>query len=201
MTYEVQQTRWDRIIRRVSGSIGPGSRVSETISELFPVLDVERVPGELLILGGTNICSGGGLANPAVGESATVQLFNPADSGHLVTLTGLYSAHSSTTDFRWGTTATQRGTPIATETFRDTRSLAPAAPVAQVSVDSAVALADGTNQCRVLASTPFQMHEPNGIAVLAPGTGFEFGNVTTNINLTFAFYWRERPVEESELSL
>ena len=53
--FEVQQNRWDQLIRRVSGSIGPGSRVSETLSELLPVMDVERVPGELLRLMGTDV--------------------------------------------------------------------------------------------------------------------------------------------------
>ncbi len=201
MTYEVQQTRWDRIIRRVSGSIGPGSRVSETISELFPMIDVERVPGELLILGGTAIASGGGTQAGVVAESSVAQLFNPADSGTLVTLTNVYFAMTGVGTVRWGTTSTQRGTVISTQTFRDTRSVAPALPVAQVSQETAVALADGTNQSRLLANVNFRLEDSNGVAVLAPGTGFEIGIILTNIPIFYTFYWRERPAEQSELSL
>lgn len=201
MTFEVQQTRWDRIIRRVSGSIGPGSRVSETLSELFPMIDVERVPGELLLLGGTAISHGGGTLTAIAAEAPTAQLFNPVGSNHLVTITGVYVAFLSTGVVRWGTTSTQRGTVIGTETFRDMRSVSPAQPVGQVSQDSDAALADATNQTRLVANVNLKISDPNGVAVLAPGTGFEIGsNILTN-TIWFSFYWRERPAEQSELSL
>jgi len=199
--FEVQQTRWDRILRRVAGSIGPGSRVSETLSELFPVIDVERVPGELLLLGGTQISNGGGQLAAIAGESPTAQLFNPADSNVLVTITGVYVAFTILGTVRWGTTAVQRGTVISTQVVRDTRVAAPTLPVAQVSQESAVALATGTNQTRILANVNLKLEDPNGVAVLAPGTGFEIGNVTVASTIVYSFYWRERPAEQSELSL
>lgn len=199
MSYEVQQTRWDRIIRRVSSSIGPGSRVSETLSELFPVLDVERVPGELLLLGGTGICHGGGTILSIVGEGATAQLFNPAESNMLVTITGVHFAVAASGTIRWGTTIIQRGTVISTQVFRDMRRVLPELPVAQVSQDSAVALAEGTNQTRALGNTNFTLQDDNGVAVLAPGSGFEIGSAVPNIQIFYSFYWRERPAEESEL--
>jgi len=201
MTYEVQQTRWDRIIRRVSGSIGPGSRVSETISELFPMIDVERVPGELLLLGGTAICHGGGTIIAMAGESPTAQLFNPAGSNMLVTLTKVYFSMVVTGIVRWGTNVIQRGTVISTQQFRDLRRRAPALPVAQVSQDSAVALATGTNQARLLSHTILPIEDQNGVAVLSPGSGFEIGTTTQAVQIFYSFYWRERPAEESELNL
>jgi len=103
MTFEVQQTRWDRIIRRVSGSIGPGSRVSETLSELFPVLDVERVPGELLLLGGTAICVGANDNSGAAGQVARHQIFNPVGSGVIATVSKLIVASTVTQHFRAAT--------------------------------------------------------------------------------------------------
>ncbi len=48
MGQELQQNRYDQLIRRVGGIIGPGSKVVEALGELFPVIDVENVPGELL---------------------------------------------------------------------------------------------------------------------------------------------------------
>jgi len=201
MTFEVQQTRWDRIIRRVSGSIGPGSRVAETLSELFPVIDVERVPGELLILGGTGICHGGGTITAAAGERPTAQLFNPADSNILVTITSVHVGFTMTSIVRWGTTQTQIGTIISTQVFRDTRRLLPALPVAQVSQRSAVAMATATNQTGILVRTNLTLQDENGVAVLAPGTGFEIGNDGIAGTIFYSFYWRERPAEESELSV
>jgi len=201
MTYEVQQTRWDRIIRRVSGSVGPGSRVSETISELFPMIDVERVPGELLLLGGTGIAFGGGTITSIVAEFPTAQLFNPIDSSNLVTITGVRVSFLGSTTVRWGLTSTQRGTVIGTQTFRDTRRLSPTQPIAQVSQDSDPSLATGTNLSRLTTNDILHLEDPNGVVVLAPGTGFDIGGSGTNSTIFYSFNWRERPAEESELSL
>ena len=202
MTYEVQQTRWDRLIRRVSGSIGPGSRVSETISELFPMVDVERVPAELLILGGTGLAFGGGNLPPIVGESPNGQLFNPAGSNQLITVTSIQYAFANPTVVRWGVTNFQRGTVIATQVFRDTRRLLPITPVGQISQDAAVALASGTNQTRMFIDESLTLEDPNAIAILAPGTGFEIGEEAGPVGVfNYSFSWRERPAEPSELSL
>jgi len=203
MTYEVQQTRWDRIIRRVSGSIGPGSRVSETLSELFPVLDVERVPGELLLLGGTGLANGGGTITAGGGNGARAQLFNPAGSNMLITLTRVHVSVTGTTTMRWGTGFTQIGTVISTQIFRDTRrgQPPPVLPVGQVSQLASAALAVATNQSRLLANVNLQIRDENSVAVLAPGSGFEIGTAQAANTLHYTFYWRERPAEESELSL
>ncbi len=201
MGYEVQQTRWDRLVRRVSGSIGPGSRVSETLTELFPVLDVENVPGELLLLGGTAPCFGGGTISSAAGESPTAQLFNPADSGHLVTVTSVIFATNNDATLRYGLGLIALGTAISTQLFRDTRRILPALPVAQVRQRSAVAQANATMQSRLLANAGIQIADENGVCFLAPGTGFEIGIPSLAATIFYGFNWRERPVEESELSL
>jgi len=201
MTFEVQQTRWDRIVRRVSGSIGPGSRVGETLPELFPVLDVERVPGELLVLGGTGVANGGGTLQASAAERVTAQLFNPLDSNVLITLTKVYAAFVIGGSLRWGTSIVDRGGAISTQVFRDTRRILPATPVGVIGQTSAVAGATGTNQCRVLPDVPFLLEDENGIAVLAPGGGFDIGTNTIIDTIFYSFYWRERPAEESELSL
>ncbi len=200
MTYEVQQTRWDRIIRRVSNSIGPGSRVSETLSELFPVLDVELVPGELLRLGGTQLCFGGTSISGAAGTAGRAVIFNPAGSGQLVTISQINFGVSGDSSIRWGITLAEQ-TVIATQRFRDTRDLLPSLPVARISQVAEVALANGTGQTRAAANVGQQLHDPNGIVVLAPGTGFEIGPGVNNLAFNVCFWWRERPAEESELSL
>ena len=201
MTFEVQQTRWDRIIRRVSGSIGPGSRVGETLSELFPVLDVERVPGELLRLGGTFISFGGGSITSVAGQVPTAQLFNPADSGNLVTITSVRFSCGADTVVRWGISLAALGTAIGTERFRDTRDLVPQQPIAQVRQQSAVAFANAINQSQVLAGVDFKIQGPDTVMVLAPGTGFEIGSNQLVSTIFYGFEWRERAAEESELSL
>jgi len=198
---EIQQNRYDQLIRRVTGSVGPGSRVNETISELFPMIDVERVPAELLLLAGTQICMGGGMTAATAGEAGKAQLFNPADSGALVTLTDIRVAASGVTNVLWGRRDASFEAPTATEIFTDLRNVVAATPVAEVHDFSSAALASGVNQTRILPSTTLHISNKNEICVLPPGTGFEIGLEGTNINFFFGFNWRERVAEQSELNL
>ncbi len=201
MTYEVQQTRWDRIIRRVSGSIGPGSRVSETISELFPVLDVERVPGELLVLGGTKLMVAGVVQPAVVGEAAKVQLFNPIDSGTLVIPTTIL-LHTDTSQFLFfglvGLALANRPTNPNT---RDSRLGVLNRAVGEARIESTVPVIPTIARVFVVADTNVTLTDPNGLAVLAPNSGLQFTGTGLNRAVAATFFWRERPAQESELSL
>jgi len=198
---EIQQNRYDQLMRRVGGLIGPGAKVAEVLAELFPVIDVERVPGELLILSGTRICIGGGQFSSAVGQSPKVQLFNPVDSGNLITVTRLVVSVSADATIRFGPVIVALTTGIGTETFRDMRLSLTQRPIGEIRQDTDVSLADGTGQVRVQASDPYTMQDENGIVVLPPGTGFEIGATTTNSTIAHAWNWRERVAEQSELNL
>jgi len=201
MTFEVQQTRWDRMIRRVSGSIGPGSRLSETLSELFPVFDVEQAPAELLVLGGTRMAHG--FSNePAVADVIQhSQLFNPVDSGSLITL--LYIAiRSNVSEVAMGLIdgafTTSKTNNVA---FVDGRLFGSSAPVGQVRHETAGA--PGPESFLLNSSffnvTPFA--PPKAIAVLSPGIGFQIHTLTVNGKLDVSYTWLERQAEQSELSL
>ena len=199
MAFEVQQTRWDRIIRRVSGSVGPGSRVSETLSELFPVLDVERVPGELLLLGGTRICHATGTLQAGAGVAPKAMLFNPVDSGALLTISDVQVASSGASIIRWGVVNIQFLPVVGNQSFRDTRIFGQGRPIGEISQLAEVALADATCQMPVQNNVFLPLPHKNSVAVLAPGTGLEVGSNTNATQLFVTFYWRERPAEQSEL--
>jgi len=199
MTYEVQQTRWDRIIRRVSGSIGPGSRVSETLSELFPTLDVERVPAELLLLGGTRICFGGGIIQALAGNHPSASLFNPSDTGVIATVTAFVMTPGGATGLVWGATQTEQGIATGTEQFRDTRQPITERPACKVREREEVPVATSTNQASELGNVPLHLTDENSVIVLGPGTGLDMGLTSPASLLRYSFYWRERPAEEAEL--
>ena len=202
MTFEVQQTRWDRTIRRVSGSIGPGSRLGETLGELFPTMDVELVPGELLALGGTKLCCGMAESNNIAAQTSRVQLFNPLDSGNIITVTHVSVFAETVLVF---INHAVRQIALANDTsfnrFRDGRFPTPNRPVGQIRIENSVAQTDPDQQFSVNNTVTRFLEDVNGLAVLPPGSGYEFGTGSNNIAVSVSFRWRERPAEESELSL
>jgi len=196
---EIQQTRYDRLIRRVAGIIGPGSKVSEVLSELFPVLDVESVPSELLILAGTRTAWGGGFKTGEAGEKPKMGLFNPAGSNTIITLTDVIFECTVATTFRWGINTNELADLISTQIFGDTRNPLTQLPVGRISNESAVALANATGQIAVSARDQLFLNTKNDLAILRPGIGFEIGNDGSATTIHVTFYWRERAMETSEL--
>ena len=201
MTYEVQQTRWDRIIRRVSGSVGPGSRVSETLSELFPVLDVERVPGELLLLGGTRLGTASFPVQAGVGDFSGSQLENPADSGNIITITTVLAAGDAGGSLLWSTTQAALATALPTASrLRDTREVFPTQPVGLLRIQTDLAApVDSQGEILIIARGRVVLDDPNGVVILAPGERFTVGFDQAARLLTCTFFWRERPAEQAEL--
>lgn len=200
MTSEIQQNRYDQLIRRVGGIIGPGSKVAEVITELFPVIDVERVPGELLWLAGTRVAFGGGVAQSAVAERQAWQIFNPADSGHIITVTRASLASNFAEVFSMDMTTTQFISQPGTETFRDSRG-GSSSPVGTIGEQSAAGGVSQNFSAAVGIAEPYIWEDPNGIAVLLPGSGLNIGGDITNSTLSAGFFWRERVAEESELNV
>ena len=197
---ELQQNRYDQILRRVGGLIGPGSKVSEVISELFPMIDVENVPGELLLLGGTQISYGSHINIPGAANAAQVQLFNVADSGKIVTITKVMFSSFNVVTARLGISNTAVGTATNAETFRDSRLPVASQPATQMRFFSDPTPADPQIQIRILNNVTFSLEDPNGVCVLSPGFGFHVGLDTLNATLVCSFLWRERTAEASELN-
>lgn len=202
MTSEIQQDRYSKIVRRVGGLIGPGSKVSEVITELFPMIDVERVPGELLALGGTTIAQGGHQVAAAAGFFGAVQLFNPVGSNKIVTITQVRMASISVNSFfRISLTDTALGGASNVELARDSRFAAPEQPAAQVRFRNDATLVTPTTQIRGTINVDTELKDENSVAVLSPGFGYDVGTNAANNTLLVNFWWRERAAEASELSL
>lgn len=201
MGHEVQQTRWDRIVRRVSGSIGPGSRVSETLTEAMPVLDLENMPAELLVLGGTRMCTGFTSETAVAALFQHSELFNPVDSGSIITLLSMAIDSGAVEVGMVLTSGSFTTEDTATVGFVDGRLLDTARPVGQMRHETAGAI--GAEHYKVnqdIFNAAF-FQPPKAIAVLTPGSGYSIHARTANEFLDVSYSWLERPAEESELSL
>ena len=195
----INQNRWDQLVRRVAGLIGPGSKVNNTIGDLFPMLDVENLPGELYLLAGTRLGFGGALQIAAAGEAPRVQLFNPANSGLLVTLTSLVISTNAIAVIRLITTATAASTNTLNQRVRDTRLGDITRTTAEIRSESNVAVLAADAEYRTIANVPVVLADPNGVVVLAPGSGLTVTNTSAASQVTVSFFWRERTAEQSEL--
>lgn len=197
---ELQQTRYDRLLRRVGGLLGPGSKVSEVLSEIFPTVDVERVPGELLFLMGTRIAYGGTKQAAVAAEFSKIQIFNPDDSGILITVTRMIVQAEVTGAIAWDINGTAIQSAVGNGRVRDTRVSTDEIPTGQIRTDTSVGTTTITGTTKVLADTAFTLEDENGIAVLAPGSGFQVGLLDANVTMRATFYWRERTALDSELN-
>jgi len=195
---EIQQGRYDALVRRVADLKGPGSKINDVLEELFPTFDVENLPDELFRLANIDVCMGGGFVASVAAQAGRGQLFNPAGSGKILTVTQAALSCQSTTIIRWGRQDTIQTGNLSTQIFRDVRHPLGNLPTGQIRFQNSVALANANGQTFLLANTPFAVKDKNGIAILTEGTGFEIGVALNNADVSFYFYWRERVAEPSE---
>ena len=195
----IQTGTFDNLIRRLYSIKGGGSELSETLGDVFPILDLENLPSELLLLRGW-VLSMGRIQNTAgVGALNAHQLFNPPGSGMIMVLTSLRMSSSATSVVTYGPAFTALATSSVAGARRDTRagSIKPTNGLLQEEDD-------GTGSAfGIMQISPNLFHEltdPNGLAVLIPGSAFRITDNITNQTLRTAWMWRERVAEPSELS-
>jgi len=126
---ELQQNRYDRLLRRVGNMIGAGSMVNEALTELFPMIDVEGYQGELQQIKGTTLAMGASSLTGDAAESPKIQLFNPADSGMLITVTRILATMNNTSTFRVAPARIALADAVTTAVVRDNRNVVGSLPV------------------------------------------------------------------------
>ncbi len=198
---ELQQSRYDQVLRRVGDLKGPGSKVNDVLTELFPMFDVENLQPELFLLGGQLLSMGASNLDGGVGAVPNIGLFNPEGSGKLIIVTSCIVSSLNTQTIFFSTQHTAFTTLVTTNLSRDTRVVAPELPVGQIREETSVGLLFANGEIRISSNTPFTLTDPNGLAVLAPGGGFAVGGNTFDSHLFASFLWRERVAEPSELNL
>lgn len=199
MSSDLEQGRYDQLIRRLGNMTGPGSRVAEVLSELFPVIDVERIPAELLFLAGWRIGVGSAQLAAEAASVSKIQLFNPIDSGHLITLTRVDFATTATTIVEATTILAALTISSPGAILRDTRIGESVGTVGQIRTQVDATGLPATWQARTLQNVNHVIADDNGVAVLAPGTGYTIAPQVVNQFIIASFLWRERPAEPSEL--
>jgi len=201
LSQELQQARYDKLLRRVGGIIGPGAKISEVLGELFPVLDVENPPIELLALMDTRLAGGGVSRAATAAVNTRVQLFNPLGSGKLMKISQVAVRPGANQLIAMGIVDTALGTNANVARFFDSRFSTTVTPVGQVRFGTNVALAPAIHLVFIDTGKSMLIENLKGVAVLSPGFGFQVSTSTVNTAILVSFLWEERPVEQSELNL
>jgi len=195
---ELQQNRYDQLLRRVGDLKGPGSKVNDVLQELFPTIDVENVPGELLFLMGTRIGWAATSKNATAGKKAAIQLFNPADSGQLITITSVIISSNNASTITWQLETTALATNTGIPRLRDTRvGIGPNGSAQLRTNPDHVAVSSGS--LILLGATPYRITDDNSVSVLSPGSGLTVVGDTDSL-IRCTYFYRERIAEPSELN-
>ena len=202
VTTEIQQNRYDQTLRRVGGLVGPGSKVSEVLAELFPMFDVENVPAELQILGGTALAWRGTDITAAAGLVNASQLENPPGSAKLITVTKLIISVDMVAKLVLTTAAAQLANTNGLGQFLDPRAAGPGggSAVGNTRIETGLTVNPGIT-IRLLSNTTITIEEPKGIVVLPPDSRLTIGTSAAQARMMVAYFWRERVAERSELDL
>jgi len=194
----LQTARLENFIRRWGSIKGPGSVLSETLGDVFPVLDLENLTPENYLTAGwypfcgfTNVI---GVAAQTTGAS----IINPAGSGAILVV-DFVNIRRETTGIVGVGADVPLFTPIINGARRDTRAGA-FSGIARIGANANVGAHVDCLQLRLTGNVDRQLELPHGVAILGPGTQLAVINTTTNNDLTVSFSGRVRIAEPSELS-
>ncbi len=195
----IQQNRYDALLRRVADLKGGGSKVSDALTELFPMFDVENVPAELLLLGGSKLCVGG--AQRGTGGVGTFQqtvLRNPVRSGIIATVLEVAVSSATAQIMNYG--MTQNTFAIAGQTaFADGRVFGEGT-VCSITSEGGLSVGPAFGRFRVNGSQSHIIHPVRALAVLSPNSGFVVSTTDDDTTFENGWTWIERIAEPSELN-
>jgi len=196
----LNQNRYDQLLRRVGDLKGPGSKVNDALTELFPMIDVENVPAELLLLSGTRLCMGTAfLGAGGAGMFSTFFLANPAASGVIARVMTIAIRALGTQEIVIGPSQNSSAA-IGATAFSDTRVFGEGTVLGIQGANNNLAVGSTFFKFSHLANGTTFFEPPAAIAVLAPGGRLSVGG-DENAGLDCSFIWVERVAQPSELSL
>ena len=197
---ELQQNRYDQLLRRVGDLKGPGSKVNDALTELFPMFDVENVPSELLLLMGSKMAMGRVTQTPGGASFFSFALLrNNGGSGVIARVTSVRVFSTTIQRFVIGPTLNSDSASGNTA-FTDGRVFGEG--TALVTQGNNNALTFGSDFYRVAVQTGDTVWSPPGAGmIITPGTALSVSAGATNTDIQVSFTWIERAAQPSELSL
>lgn len=196
----LNQNRYDQLLRRVGDLKGPGSKVNDALTELFPMIDVENVPAELLLLSGSRLCIGTGLLGAGGAAFFGVQLLRNAPKSGVIARLIEINVTAPPGTIVMGPTLNSAAA-IGAEAFADTRVFGEGTALKIQGNNNNLVVGSNFWAPSTDADSTYTFRPPAAISVIAPGAAFSVGNGTANEALRVNWLWIERQAQSSELNL
>lgn len=195
----LQTARLENFVRRWGSIKGGGSVLSESLGDVFPVLDLENLTPENQLPAGWSLTQRFITVVGIAAQLTGVSVINPADSGAIVVVDKILVQSNTSQNFTYGVDL-PLFTVVTTFQNQDTRSSNQQNGSMVMGGNANVGAAFGGGFFRALANVTFILEAPNGLAVLAPGGQFGVAGATVQTNITMSAFGRVRLAEPSELS-
>jgi hypothetical protein len=198
---EILAGRYNRFLQKLMQLKGQAP-APQLASEITPAFDVEDTPVELKILKGTALFAAAFNIPGVAAQTSTFQLRNPLGSGVLAVIEGLVvsAGVASQMSISQAYNNPANLTNVATGSRRDARSQSNSSATPS-SGNNFADLAFGSFQFLLPVNTPFSViNEKNQEWPVLPGQCVRVNTITTNVLIIAGLLWRERPIEDSELT-
>ena len=199
---EILVGRYNRFLQRLLSMKG-GPPAPQLASEIQPQMDVEALPVELRFLLGWHMYHQTLSQGASVGNTSGVQVRNPLTSGMVAVLTSIQisvgGAEPVTLSQTFGGV-----TADLTNVFNGQRADSRAKANSSLALSSFAPAADLAGivfTATIQAVNPFEFLNKEYDAIpMLPGHTIRITGNTVNTQLLVHFKWRERPIEEGEIS-
>ena len=197
----IQTGRLENLVRRWASIKGGGSVLSETLGEVFPVLDLENLTPENQLPAGWFLISGHNFETGGVAQNAGVQIANPADSGIIVVVEKIGIRTSPAQIVTFGSAQGIFPVISASVTPRNRDSRTGNTFNGMTDLNATVnANTEFDAQLSVVSNITREYEVPHSLAVLGPNSAFSVVTTTNNTLLEINFVGRVRLAEPSELN-
>lgn len=195
----LQTARLEGFIRRWGSIKGGGSVLSETLGDVFPILDLERLTPENHLPAGWSLAHRFTTVLGVAAQLSGVSIINPVGSGQIAVVDQVIIQSELTQNLTYGVNLPLF---VGATTFEnlDTRQANNLNGNLVMGANANVGSSELGGFLRVVANESFFLTTPSGLAVLGPGGQFSIVSATVNSNLTASFHARVRLAEPSELS-
>ena len=195
----LQTGRLENFIRRWGSIKGGGSILSETLGDVFPVLDLENLTPENRLPAGWSLVSMFATRTGVAAQLQGISIINPANSGTIGVVTKIV-INSETAQVITMGSSLALFTPVVNSVDADTRSSLVSNGALRLGANANTGGAENRILIEVETGIDREFEVPHALAVLAPGTQFAVVGSTVNLDLRVCFFALTRIAEPSELS-